>query len=485
MRPNIVLLLVDQMRRDCMGAMGHPVVETPTLDTMRRHGALFTRAYSAVPSCIAARAAILTGLSQGRHGRVGYRDGVPWRYDVTLPGEFARAGYQTQCVGKMHVYPERNLCGFHHVMLHDGYLHFARDLKKEARRGFDHTDDYLHWLKQQKGVDADLTALGLECNSWVARPWALPEALHPTNWCASEAIDFLRRRDPDRPFFLTASFVRPHSPLDPPPFYFDMYNSRPDALPNPPVGDWADVYPDSACFDLDTKEGVLPGPAQKRAQAAYYGHITHIDHQINRMLMAFNEYGVLRDTVFLFASDHGDLLGDHHLFRKALPYEGSAGVPMLLYDPGNLLNLPANQTVDALCELRDILPTLLDAAGLPIPETVDGQSLLPHARGEEAPRRRWLHGEHAFGERSNQYIVTEKDKYVWFPITGQEQYFDLQNDPNELHNAIADDKHQARIEQLRQAMAETLTGREEGFVRDGRLTRVAQTRDVLSFLTEK
>ena len=100
-----------------MGNAGHPVVETPYLDTMANGGVSFTRAYSAVPSCIAARAAIMTGMSQEGHGRKGYRDNVVWNYPHTLAGELATAGYHTQCVGKMHVYPTRSLLGFHNVVL--------------------------------------------------------------------------------------------------------------------------------------------------------------------------------------------------------------------------------------------------------------------------------------------------------------------------------------------------------------------------------
>ncbi|MCL2881171.1 MAG: sulfatase-like hydrolase/transferase, partial [Treponema sp.] len=125
-KPNIVLIIVDQMRSDCVSVAGNPVIETPHLDTMAVKGAMFANAYSAVPSCIPARASIMTGMSQRSHGRVGYRDGVAWKYENYLAEQFANAGYHTQCVGKMHVHPARSLCGFHNVVLHDGYLHYNR-----------------------------------------------------------------------------------------------------------------------------------------------------------------------------------------------------------------------------------------------------------------------------------------------------------------------------------------------------------------------
>lgn len=479
-----MLITVDQMRRDCMSAAGHPVVETPNLDMMCHLGHRFTHAYSAVPTCIPARAALLTGMSQQRHGRVGYEDGVDWRYAHTLPGELTRAGYQTQCVGKMHVHPQRNRCGFEHVVLHDGYLHAARHSSGPAGAAFEATDDYLRWLRQRLGHDTDLIDSGLGCNSWVARPWPYAEELHPTNWCASETIDFFRRRDPTKPFFLHTSFVRPHSPLDPPQYYFDLYQNK--DIPAPPIGDWADTEDAERSGMLpDCTWGKIAPQAVKRARAAYYGLITHIDHQIGRILQAMGEYELLDNTIFLFTSDHGDLLGDHNLFRKAFPYEGSAGIPLLVYDPGNLLGLPRGGTRDALVELRDIMPTLLDLAGTPIPEEVDGKSLVPVLRDAGEQVLGYLHGEHTLGGHSTQFIVTKTDKYVWYTQTGEEQYFDLSADPEELHNLIGDPMYEERAAQLRGLLIQELTGREEGYTDGTRLISGRTPQTVLSRLRPK
>src|SRR5689334_15257738 len=167
-RPNVVLINVDQWRGDCLSISGHPMVQTPYLDRLALQGARFNRAYSATPSCIPARAALYTGLTQRSHGRVGYRDGVPWNYPVTIAGEFTRNGYQTQAIGKLHVYPERSQMGFQHVILHDGYLHFAR----KRPRDIGLVDDYLPWLREKTGDPrADYFDNGINCNSQVARPW--------------------------------------------------------------------------------------------------------------------------------------------------------------------------------------------------------------------------------------------------------------------------------------------------------------------------
>lgn len=470
MKPNIVLMMVDQMRGDCLGVNGNEFIETPNLDMMATEGYNFENAYTAVPSCIASRAAILTGMSQKSHGRVGYEDGVSWNYENTIASEFSKAGYHTQCIGKMHVYPERNLCGFHNIMLHDGYLHFARNKEGKASTQIEQCDDYLKWFREKKGHNVDLIDIGLDCNSWVSRPWGYEENLHPTNWVVNESIDFLRRRDTSKPFFLKMSFVRPHSPLDPPKFYFDMYKG--EDLPAPLIGDWANKEDEeNRGKDINCVKGIINKKALKRAKAAYYGSITHIDHQIGRFLIALSEYGELNNTIFLFVSDHGDMMGDHNWFRKGIPYEGSARVPFFIYDPGNLLKGKKGKVFDEVLELRDIMPTLLDFAHISIPNSVEGLSLKDLIEERDSTWREYIHGEHYFGEDSNHYIVTKKDKFLWFSQRGEEQYFDLEKDSKELTNLINSEEYKERIDYLRKILIKELEGREEGYTDGNRLLK--------------
>ncbi|HHD2587837.1 TPA: arylsulfatase [Clostridium perfringens] len=470
MKPNIVLIMVDQMRGDCLGVNGNEFIETSNLDMMATEGYNFENAYTAVPSCIASRAAILTGMSQKSHGRVGYEDGVSWNYENTIASEFSKAGYHTQCIGKMHVYPERNLCGFHNIMLHDGYLHFARNKEGKAATQIEQCDDYLKWFREKKGHNVDLIDIGLDCNSWVSRPWGYEENLHPTNWVVNESIDFLRRRDPGKPFFLKMSFVRPHSPLDPPKFYFDMYKD--ENLPEPLMGDWANKEDEeNRGKDINCVKGIINKKALKRAKAAYYGSITHIDHQIGRFLIALSEYGEMNNTIFLFVSDHGDMMGDHNWFRKGIPYEGSSRVPFFIYDPGNLLKGKKGKVFDEVLELRDIMPTLLDFAHISIPDSVEGLSLKNLIEERNSTWRDYIHGEHSFGEDSNHYIVTKRDKFLWFSQRGEEQYFDLEKDPKELTNLINSEEYKERIDCLRKILIKELEGREEGYTDGNRLLK--------------
>jgi len=466
---NILLIMTDQMRGDCLGIAGHPDVKTPWLDQLASMGAWFPNAYTAVPSCIAARCGMLTGLSQEHHGRVGYKDRVDWSYPVTMPGEMAKAGYYTKCVGKMHVHPLRSLMGFHHIELHDGRLHSYNrpDIPYYEHQSV--ADDYLRWLKTELGAAADLTDTGVEANAWTVRPWPYEEKYHPTNWVTDRTIDFLRSRDRSKPFFLMASYVRPHPPFDAPQCFLDMYKDK-DLTP-PPIGDWADaerLQKMGRITDSDT--GPIDRESLRMAQAGYYACISHLDNQIGRLIMALQDDGILNDTIILFCADHGELLGDHHTYRKIRPYQGSVRVPMILY------NAAVRGRQDTLVELRDVMPTLLELADAPIPDSIDGVSMLRDSG------REYLHGEHSGGDIGNHYIVTKTDKFCWFSQSGREQYFDLGHDPKEMHDLIDSPAHQERISLLRHKLIEALTGREEGYSDGEQLIPGRPQRSVLSFL---
>jgi len=455
-RPNVVLVCVDQWRGDCLGIDGHPVVETPTLDQLALRGTRFGRAYAATPSCVPARAALMTGLGQRHHGRISYGDGIPWTYPTTLAGEFSRQGYQTEAIGKLHVYPERNRIGFDHVRLHDGYLHVARG------RNRDHAfiDDYLPWLARELGPSVDYFDHGVNCNGVVTRPWDKPEHTHPTTWVVTEALSFFRQRDPMQPFFLYLGFHRPHPPYDPPAWAFEQY--RDAELPEPVTGDWVELLePYRNDHDSESPVAVYPERMRKRAQAGYYGHMTHIDHQLNRLFESMQELGVFENTWICFVADHCELMGDHHLYRKSLPYEGSARVPLIIAPPRGAA-LPGGARSNALVELRDIMPTLLDAVGREVPEGLDGHSLLPAVRGDTFAGHDVIHGEHTWMGQSVQWLTDGREKYVWFSADGHEQLFDLDADPQECRDLAADPASAERVARWRGMLVERLAGREDG-----------------------
>lgn len=467
-KPNILLLMCDQMRGDCMGATGHPDVKTPYLDSLAQEGTRFENAYSSCPSCIPARAALYTGQSQQRHGRVGYEDGVPWDYPEMLPALLSRAGYHTEAIGKQHVHPPLRRCGFRNLTLHDGYIGYYRNPEKPWIEHQMAHDAYLEFLRERHGSAADVGDTGIECNSWITRPWIYDEMSHPTNWVVTETLKALHRRERDVPFFMMASFVRPHPPWDAPEAYYNMYKDMP--LRPPAEGNWDDpARTEEEGRMYDSRFGSADAELRRQGMAGYYASITHMDHQIGRLLKTLEQEGVLEDTVVLFLSDHGEMLFDHSLFRKVVPYQGSVQIPLLVRMGKNLPGGGQKRVCGQVVELRDIAPTLLELAGVPVPGGMDGQSLAGLLAGgeESAPGREFLHGEHSGGEASNHYIVTRRAKYIWFSQTGREQYFDLENDPRETRDLIADEGAQTRVEELRRQLVQALTGREEGYT-DGR-----------------
>lgn len=468
-RPNILLIICDQMRGDCMGIAGHPDLKTPFLDSLAVEGTRFTNAYSACPSCIPARAALFTGQSQRSHRRVGYQDGIEWTYPHMLPQELSLGGYHTECVGKLHVHPPLRRCGFSNLTLHDGYIAYYRKPGVPQPENQLVSDSYLRWLKERCGQDADVNDTGLDNNSWIARPWIYDEMSHPTNWAVTQSIDFLRKRDRSRPFFLTASFVRPHPPLDAPRCYFDMYRDM--ELTPPAVGDWEDpALTQKNGVMYDSAYGCRDAELRRQAMVGYYACITHMDHQIGRLIQAMYSDDCFENTIILFTSDHGELLFDHGMFRKVQPYQGSVNIPLLVRGGKKLPGWQDQPPVcDTLTELRDIMPTLLSAAGCHIPESVEGMDLYPALTGGKMPERGWLHGEHSGAALSNHWIVTPTDKYIWWSQTGREQYFRLTDDPRELHDGIADPGAQERVALLRKRLMESLRGRPEGYTDGQRL----------------
>lgn len=476
-KPNILLIMCDQYRGDALSFQHHPDVKTPYLDTLAGQGVCFENAYSACPSCIPARAALLTGRSQKAHGRVGYEDGIDWNYQHYMVEEFSNNGYQTQCIGKMHVHPPRLLCGFQNLKLHDGYLGHYRSQTIPHWMHQEVSDDYLFDLKNQMGMNADITSTGVECNSWITHPWIYPEHLHPTNWVSDQSIRFLKTRDRTKPYFLMASYVRPHQPFDAPQSYFDLYKDK--ELRKPFEDDWSDpsLTEEFGCIK-DSIYGCNDEQLRHDAMAGYYASITHIDHQIGRIIQSLIEDGSYEDTIILFLSDHGEMLFDHHCWRKVFPYQGSIHIPLIVRIGKNIMNIKPHRN-KAIVELRDIMPTLLELADLDCPDTVDGLSL-KSAMVENGTVRSWLHGEHSFHSNlSNHYIVTENDKFIWYSQTGQEQYFDLEKDPHETHDAIHDIQYQQRIDELRKLMIYELTGRPEGYSDGKQLIKGCQPKNML------
>ena len=443
-RPNILLIMTDQQRGDCLSIEGHPCLVTPNMDSIAGGGVRFSRAYSSCPSCVAARRSLLSGQFPSTHGMVGYRDAVEWDAPPTLPGVLHDAGYQTILVGR----------GMHQ---HPTWKRYGYDQMTVAAPG----GDYEEFIRREAPKSGGYFAGGVMHNDFTARPWHLPDELSMTNWATQQGMQAARRADPSCPMFLTVSYASPHPPLQPPAFYMDRY-LRAD-IPDPVIGDWA-VPPARGGIGVDAASGEvnLTGELLRSARAAYYGMINHVDDQIRLLIGPILGVAAAtkRETIIAFTSDHGEMLGDHYKFRKQVPYEPSARIPLLLRAPERF-GIAGGTVSDAVTCLEDVMPTLLDMAGVDIPDTVEGRSLLPLMRGEHPDWRDTLHIEHC---PIHQTLTDGKEKYIWLVEDGAEQLFDLTSDPNEMHNLAGDPGCADRVAMWRRRLIEELRGRPEGFV---------------------
>jgi len=457
-RPNILLLMGDQHRGDCIGADGNRVIHTPNLDRIAREGVLFRCAYSTTPTCTPARAALLTGLSPWRHGLLGYGR-VGEKYPIEMPRALREAGYYTMGIGKMHWHPQRNAHGFHEMLLDES--------GRVESPGF--VSDYRTWFAS-KASDLNPDATGIGWNDYPAKTYVLPERLHPTHWTGETAVKFLKTYDRREPFFLKASFARPHSPYDPPERWMKHYADA--DLPKAVVGKWAERYAKRSSDRADLWHGDLGADQVRSSRQGYYGSVSFVDEQIGRILEALEQRGWLDRTLIIYTTDHGDMTGDHHLWRKSYAYQASARIPMLMRWPTRLAAAKRGQMSSAPVELRDILPTFLDVASATGAETLDGRSLLRLVRGEPAEWRTYLDLEHdiCYSPDNHWSALTDGHyKYIVHAKSGEEQFFDLEKDPGELNDLAPDSAYQSQVREWRGRLINHLAERGEQFVRDGKL----------------
>jgi choline-sulfatase len=457
-RPNILFLMDDQHRGDCIRSDGNRAIRTPNIDRLGAEGARFRRAYSTSPTCTPARSALLTGLSPWNHGML-HMVGMGERYPFTKPQALRNAGYYTMGIGKMHYNPQRNMHGYHRVVLDES----GRAQSPEFR------SDYRAWFwTQAPHLDPDATGIGW--NDYPAKPYALPENLHPTYWTGQTAVNFLRGYNRPEPFFLKVSFARPHSPYDPPKRLMDRYADA--ALPKASVGKWAAKYAPRNSQRDDIWHGDLGAEQVRSSRQGYYGSVEFVDEQIGRILEALEQRKLLEETLIVFTSDHGDMTGDHHLWRKSYAYEASARIPMTMRWPSGLVSAQRGQVISRPVELRDILPTFLDAADAPPAVKLDGRSMLSLVRDPKAEWREYLDLEHGvcYSVENNWNAFTDgRMKYIYHAYHGQEQLFDVDADPHEVNDLAGDPASAAQLQMWRNRMIEHLSIRGERWVKNGKL----------------
>ncbi len=416
-RPNLLLLFTDQQRWDTIAAAGNPVIRTPALDGLCARGVRFDRAYTPSPVCVPARCSTMTGRLPHRTGC--FENGSPMPHPAEVPtmmGLLREAGYQTHATGKMHFVPADRDYGFESMDLSDRHAGTNR----------------YHQFVREHGFVELFNPLGMTGDMYyIPQVSPVPQALHNTAWVAERSIDFLRQRDRSRPFFLWASFVKPHPPFAPPYPWHTLYRSTDMPLPKrPPQSQTLQTWLMRHQNRYKWREGGPDDNLLRTMKAYYYAEISFIDYHVGRLLQALQDTGALDNTLIIYSSDHGELLGDYYSFGKRSFLDSAARVPLLASWPGQL---PEGEVCRVPTSLIDIMPTFLEAAGIGAgPDRLDGESL--RALCERRPTDRIVLGQILQQEHAAYMATDTRWKYIYSALDEREYLFDLEADPAETED---------------------------------------------------
>jgi arylsulfatase A-like enzyme len=462
------VILPDQYRADCLGFRGiHPQLRTPHLDRLAAQGISFDRAVSPAPLCGPARCAIFSGryphqargiLEEEKLGARDYMEiGVErdmminttsLREPPLLTSALAGQGYHLAYAGKWHLGEDVLSDWF---PLHSGSRHA----------------EYLDWLRSndlpESGWPLTIAEVRSRREPHMSIPRTKPSsvAADQTNdaWVTDIALRYLRERPRDRPFCLVCGLNGPHPPFVVPEPYYSMYD--PAALERPANFGPCPGEPASKARSFYRQLFADHGAdwdAWRQPTAVYHGYCSFIDAQVGRLLAGLEQQGILDTTLVVFASDHGEMLGQHGLWHKMQAYEESLRVPLIFSAPW----LAGGRRRAALASLLDIPATLLGAVGLPVPDSYEGEDLGPILRGERTDmRRQYLFAEqeplgHFHGEVDWRMVADGRWKYIWNCADSAELY-DLETDPGETHNLAVLAQHAGRLSAMHDRLVEWMT----------------------------
>ena len=456
--PNILWICTDQQRWNTIGALGNEFVKTPNIDRLVREGVSFNMAHVQAPICTPSRASFLTGMYPSTV-RATKNGAAEWAEAAPLVTKVMKdAGYDCGLSGKLHLST---------AMAHRPELRPEDD----GYRAFDYShspyqtgsaNDYIKWYSD-KGID--IIALKKEKGY-------VPTEYHQTKWCTDRAIDFVKEKR-EWPWMYSLNVYDPHGPFDPPKEYVDRYDI--DKLPEPWFKE-SDLE-EKAVFNNVMFQGITKkysDKVNKKRLAKYWAQIDLIDDQIGRLLKILEETGQLDNTLIIFTSDHGDMAGDHGMTAKGCRfYEGLVRVPLIFWYPPYFQE---NIQSDALVELIDIVPTLLELTGLDISKKIQGKSLLPILTGEKSPEfhRESVRSEFYDSAMSNKINYgtmyrTKKFKLVMYHGHEKGELFDMENDPEEYSNLWDSPKHQKiKLDLMKKSFDQTVFSIDTGPERLGR-----------------
>ncbi len=437
-RPNVLFLYSDQHRLDYLSCCHDSPVPTPQIDRIAARGIRFSRAVCPYPVCAASRMSLLTGRYAHTTGVINNTDRLAWNAR-TVAHHFADAGYHTALIGKMH-FNDAHTHGFQFMTGFNDWFqylgpkmqHFANEIGSHpnAPQFFESMNDDGSGLPELPDIwDGKSPWVGkVERLPWVGSQLAEEDCFDM--FVARESCRFLRQnKDDEAPFFLVAGFLRPHPPMHPPMSYARKYPLSERKLTG--AVDLSN-YPQHVQRRIQRRE-VLGDERNRAFEAGYLGNLEFLDHCVGVVYRQLEELGLLENTIVVYTSDHGDMMGQNGLYQKFCLYDGSVGVPLIISQPGVL---PQNQVSTAQTEYLGLYPTLTELAGLPAPSNVEGSSFAALARNPELSGPESAFAEYNLRTRNDCYMArTAKWKYI-YNHGDIEELYNLEADPLESRNLL-------------------------------------------------
>jgi arylsulfatase A-like enzyme len=404
-QPNVLLFMTDQQRFDTIRELGNAYIQTPTLDSLAQEGTSFTSAYDASPVCIASRCSMI--LSQWAHETGCTTNCAMPQERTSLMDLLADAGYQTHGVGKMHFAPDS----------HKMWGYESRDYSEEG--GYRENDDYCRFV-HEAGYDHVFALMGVRSEYYyIPQPSQLPARLHNTTWVADRSLDFLDRRDQDRPFFLWSSFIKPHPPFESPAPWHRLYKPMDVPLPHLPADFEAlQTYWNRRQNRYKYRDQGWDENFVRTMRAAYYACISFVDYNAGRIIERLRQTGEIDNTIIIWVADHGEMLGDFGSFGKRSIFDAAARVPLMIRYPERF---GAGERCDDVCSLVDIAPTILASCGVDGIDQHSGVDL-GELRDGGADRPGVL-CQYSQGDSGLYGLITDDFKYVYSAADNREWLF--------------------------------------------------------------
>ena len=414
-KPNILFLMSDEHSPHAIGCEGNSIVQTPNLDSLAASGTYFESAYCQVPLCTPSRMCMLTG--KHAHRCSAWNNGsILFPEHLTMPAHFAQHGYSTALVGKMHFGGKEQLNGFQSRPYGDlrGYAGHQTDPLK--------------------------TPPGTRHRTRLAGVTEIPTSMLQERVINTETLEYLRAQPSEQPWFLLASYSRPHFPLTAPKRLFDKYWPDNVDMPNVPPGHLEQTHRYAKGLRDNFKTEEIPSEEARKARAAYYTCCEFLDESVGDLLALLERDGLLDNTIIVYTTDHGEMAGEHGQWWKSSYYEAAARIPLIVYDRN--LQQSHGTRVAAPVELNDLFPTLCAKAGIPIPEGLDGSDLTNLMSGNSEGWRDSAITEYWSNQTTGpmRMLRTPRYKYAAFP-EDPSILFDLETDPDEFENLAGQAAH--------------------------------------------